>query len=1070
SHSSIASLPNLPLEITLLSAVDLPQIAYSWASRKGFETDITGGGKRMVFRYLPSEEDRGGIQFNAAFLRFNQLRQFNQRFYLGWDNKKLQIDYATFRDKLRPGAPEEWTLTVKNADGSPIAAAALASMYDASLDQIYRGRNWSLNPFPNFGIYRNFASLVASGLQNAYGRWNQPSPEIITPEGIPSLDLGPFPWDGYGGGLYPQSYSAPTIRRRIAGAPGDGAAMTMRAAPAPAMAESKASVAFSDEVDSIIIVDPEGELAADQPAADTPVQIRKNLQETAFWMPTLTSNAAGELKISFTSPEALTSWNLRVLAHDKDLNAGVSTQTVLTQKELIVLPNVPRFVREGDAIELTARVNNLTEEAMLVKARVEFFDPATNEPLALGAAAGAGACVEEQSIAANSGASFCFPISIPEGLSSDGPIGYRIVARGGDFSDGEENIIPVLTDRTLVTVSQPFYLKRKQKKSVTLPVLASNNSATLRHVGYTFQATTNSAWLALKALPYLMEYPYDCTEQLANRYFANQLAFATVSRKPVLEEVFRQWQADTNALKSELERNPTLKNALLTETPWLRAAQSEAEQRARISNLFDLKKLADEQVTALEKLANRQDPNGHFSWFPGGRENRYMTQYVLETMGRMQQLGVVTPDQAARVSGISSAAINWLDQQMTDDYRRLQEQMKDQKNWQKDYRPSSTVVHYLYARSQSSGDLNPDRAVGEALAFFEERAKAKWLDYDLYEQVLIAITYATPQQASRPQSEVTQKIITSLRERAIRKDEFGMYWKYGRGYRWQNLPIETHCRILEAFQAAGGTTEELDEMRLWLLTNKRTNRWPTTKSTAAAVYALLNAGTDWTKTDGKPLKVSWPGLAKKNGLSTRVGAAQNSAEAATGAFSVSAQAGEITADLATVQVKNRENELVWGGVYWQYTELAQKVEASTGGPLSLERELFHRIPTEDGMRLEPITADKPLSAGDRVTVRLILRSDRDLDFVHLKDRRAATFEPIEQLSGYQYKNGLGYYFAPGDLATNFFVDHLPKGTYTLEYDLFATYSGSFSNGLGRVQSMYAPEFGANTAGARIVVE
>jgi len=505
----------------------------------------------------------------------------------------------------------------------------------------------------------------------------------------------------------------------------------------------------------------------------------------------------------------------------------------------------------------------------------------------------------------------------------------------------------------------------------------------------------------------------------------------------------------------------------LTETPWLRAAQSEAQQRARIGDLFDLKQLAEEQVTALEKLANRQDAQGYFSWFPGGRENRYMTQYVVETLGRMQQLGVVTPDQTARVSGISKAAVLWLDQELAEDLRKLQKRMKNEKDWEKDYRPASSVVHYLYARSQVNSDLNTDKKVDEALTFFSERTKATWLEYGLYEQALIAITYATPQQASRPQDATTKLIVESLRERAIRRDEFGMYWKYGRGYRWQNLPIETHCRILEAFQVAGGTQDELDEMRLWLLTNKRTNRWPTTKSTAAAVYALLNAGSDWTKSDGKAIKVDWP---SSNALSTRVRAAQESAEAATGAFSVSAAAGEVSSDLATVKLRNKNNNLVWGGVYWQYTELAEKVEASNNGPLTLERELFHRQPTDDGMRLVPITADEPLSAGDRVTVRLILRSDRDLDFVHLKDRRAATFEPIEQLSGYQYKNGLGYYFAPGDLATNFFIDHLPKGTYTLEYDLFATYSGSFSNGLGRVQCMYAPEFGGNTAGARIVVQ
>ncbi|MEM9928774.1 MAG: alpha-2-macroglobulin family protein, partial [Bacteroidota bacterium] len=832
---------------------------------------------------------------------------------------------------------------------------------------------------------------------------------------------------------------------------------------------------------------PPGEAGVDDsPVKEAPVQIRTNLQETAFWLPDLTSDEEGNLVISFDSPEALTSWKFRLFAHDKELATALSEQTIVTQKELMVLPNVPRFIREGDEMGLTARVNNLTDADMEAKVSLELFNPKTGEvfPASLlqtltplppssltpGEDAGAGPWRKQQGIAAQSGEAVSFALTIPEGLASAGPIGYRVIARAGNYSDGEENIIPVLTDRTLITVSQPFYLKQKEKKTVTLPVMADNDSQTLRHVGYTFQATTNPAWLALKSLPYLMEYPYDCTEQLANRYFANQLAYTTVSSKPILEQVFREWQKDTNALKSELERNPQLKNALLTETPWLRAAQSEAAQRARIGDLFDLKHLADEQDEALAKLANRQEAAGYFSWFPGGRENRYMTQYVVETFARLQQLGAVSPDQQEVIGSITSKAIAWLDQDLVKDYRKLKQEMKDEEDWEKDYRPASYIVHYLYARSLADAIMVESKELTEALTFYTERAAASWLSYGLYEQALLAISQATPQQAARPQREVTAKIITSLREKALHKDEFGMYWKYGRGYRWQTLPIETHCRILEAFQVAGGTTEELDEMRLWLLTNKRTNRWATTKSTAAAVYALLNTGTNWTTGPGRPLEASWTKSAGSSSLAARVRAAQLTPEAATGAFTVSVPANEISAKMAAVKVKNKDNRLVWGGVYWQYTELAEKVEAANNGPLTLERELFRRIPTEAGMRLEPITAEEPLAPGDRVTVRLILRSDRELDFVHLKDRRAATFEPITQTSGYQYSNGLGYYFAPGDLATNFFIDHLPRGTYTLEYDLFATYAGSFSNGLGRVQCMYAPEFGANTSGARIWVK
>ena len=1058
-----------PVSLRLISALPLPLVHYAFGSRAGETHETTAATNTATFTFTPSADDRGGIGFQLHFVRLAQLHQESRRLAFGWENKQLQIDYATFRDKLRPGVPERWTLTVRNADGSPVSAAALASMYDASLDQIYAGGNWAFSPFPAYrGLWAR-QNLLGNGSQYAYGRTSRRTErENIPGYSLPSLDLGPFAW-------YNSRPSPVMMRAQMAGAERRS---RMSAAPPPpppsgAPAEYDAAITEEAEVlaDEVAVAGgvQNGPGSAKQQAeapADAPVPVRTNLQETAFWFPELTTNAAGELTLSFDTPEALTSWKFRLFAHDQELNAAVSERTVATQKELMVLPNVPRFLREGDALELTARVNNLSEQGLVAKASVEFFDPATNEVLELAAAAGAKYCQSEQRIEAGKGTTFCFPLDVPEGLSQQGAVGYRIVVRGGEFSDGEENVIPILTDRTLITVTQPFYLKRKGKKTITLAGLENNDSESLRHVSYTFQATTQPAWIALKSLPYLIEYPYDCTEQIVNRYFANQLAYTTVSSKPILEEVFRQWQADPTALQSELRKNEKLKNALLTETPWVREAQSEEEQRARIANLFDLKQLAKEQAGNLDKLARRQESNGAFAWFPGGRDNRYVTQYVVESLSRLRQLGAVSAGQEATVANVSERAVRYLDGELAEEYRELLRRMKDtNKDWRKDYRPSSAVVHYLYARAFSGTDVKMDAATREAYTFFTERAAAGWLDYGLYEQALLAATSA------REGTGLAKTIVTSLRERAIRKDEFGMYWKYGRGYRWSNLPIETHCRILEAFRLAGGTTDELDEMRLWLLTNKRTNRWPTTKATAAAVFALLQTGTDWTtEQDPDELSVSWPDYAASSDLRTRVRAAQNGAEAKTGAFSVNLSGEEVTAGLGTVQVKNKGNELVWGGVFWQYTELAQKVEAANDGPLTLERELFLRRATDDGMRLVPITDATPLTAGDRVTVRLIVRSDRDLDFVHLKDRRAATFEPVEQLSGYRYTNGLGYYQAPGDLATNFFLDRLPRGTYTLEYDLFATFSGTFSNGLGRVQCMYAPEFGANSGGQRVKVE
>jgi len=576
--------------MTLVSAVALPNVNGLWASRKGYKLIETSADNKAVFSYTATDADRGGIALTVGYVSLNESHNFRERFNLGWDNKKLKIDYATFRDKLRPGEPERWTLTVKNADGSPVPAAALASMYDASLDQISPNAGWSFSAFPGFSGYAQQMDMLTDGILGASGRSTFRWPNLERTPQLPQLDLSPFGRYGYArpqaAGMMKRSSAPPVAYSAEANRGGFDTVPIVD----PESYEVAYSIVAKEESEADDAGAPPPPPPAPKPedeATDAPVKIRKKLQETAFWLPDLTRDQDGNLVISFDSPEALTSWRFRLFAHDKELATAVSEQTIVTQKELMVLPNVPRFVREGDEIGLTARVNNMTEKAMDVTVSLELFDPATDqlfssEVLAsLGAAAGAEKWIEEQTIAPNSGEAVSFALTIPDGFSANGPIGYRVIAkslspspspgeRGASFSDGEENVIPVLTDRTLITVSQPFYLKRKEKKTITLPGLAGNNSPSLQHVNYTFQATTNPAWLALKSLPYLMEYPYDCTEQLANRFFANQLAYATVSDKPILEQVFRQWQQDTNALKSELEQNQNLKNALLTVPRWAR--------------------------------------------------------------------------------------------------------------------------------------------------------------------------------------------------------------------------------------------------------------------------------------------------------------------------------------------------------------------------------------------------------------------------------------------------------------------------------------------------------------------
>ncbi|WP_420459301.1 alpha-2-macroglobulin family protein [Neolewinella sp.] len=1032
-----------PVELILISALDLPLVLSRWESRSGLllERDSTTA-RSLTLRYTPTEADRGGLFHQLAFVRLNRVFQESRQLPLPWENKELHVTYATFRSKLRPGTPEEWTLELKSSDSLPAAAAALATMYDASLDQLYAGRGWQFSPYPVYGGSESLVANFSFGSEFGQTFTISRSRSSDTIPDLPYLRLS---------SLDDRSLTT-MLQGKVMG-------VSVRSRGAMRMASPEMEeAAFADNEAAPQAVSASIAPAAPAPPPEPPVQLRTNLQETAFWLPNLTAGPDGSLRVTFTSPEALTAWKFRFFAHDKALNYVISQREVVTQKELMVLPNVPRFLREGDRMELTAKVSNLTDRPLDVRVELELFNPDGSEVVSV---EGSGPSQSLQ-LADSSSATVRFPISVPDGASLGGPLGYRIIARSDDFSDGEENVVPVLSDRTLITVSQPFYLRRGETKEVTLPGLLPSSpvSPSLIPLSYTLQATTNPAWLALKALPYLMEYPYDCTEQLANRYFANQLAYQTVSTKPVLEEVFNQWETDSTALLSELEKNQDLKTALVTETPWVREAQSEAEQRARIGELFQLRRLAREQEQTLAKLAARQESDGAYGWFPGGPSDRYMTQYVVETIARMQQLGVIDPAQRATVEQITSAALRYLDRKLEEDYQRLLAETKDSTELRQDYRPTPLQLHYLYARTLINGAPAP---TSKAFDFYRERAFSEWLSYGLYEQALIAITMAHSPSAGGGRGEV---ILASLRERAIHKDEFGMYWKYDRGYSWNELPIETHTRLLEAFRTIDPRPEELDEMRLYLLTNKRTTAWPTTKATAAAVYAILNAGESFTVDQPtQPIVASWPGRIGDR-LSTRVLALQETAEAATGEFTLRVPAEEVSSDLTTATIKNPGNDLVWGGVFWQYTELADRVEASHTGPLSLERSLYKKV----GDQLQPIMEDTPLHPGDRITVRLTLRSDRAMDYVHVKDRRAATFEPVDALSGYQYRNGIGYYFAPGDLATNFFIDHLPRGTYTLEYDLFATYTGSFSSGLGRVECMYAPEFGGNTSGNRISVE
>jgi uncharacterized protein YfaS (alpha-2-macroglobulin family) len=1000
--------------------------------------------------YPVTERDRGGMIWDLAYVRYNRFYRNRFPVAVPWSNKELDISFETFRDRLRPGDPETWTIRIGGPNRDAVGAEVLASMYDASLDQILPFA-WDFGVWPD---YRN-STVDVSGLlfgtadgQGYDARYRERLQNITVP-----------------------GWEYPTLKQQIvsalygyAVARGRERLMMARAEPAMAPPDAAQPAPYAEEVAAA------GKVAV-AAAADTleepggerepegTVSPRTNLRETAFFFPQIKTDAAGNVVLSFTTPEALTRWKLQVFGHTPALASALAQREIVTQKELMILPNAPRFLREGDQIELTAKVSNLSEGELAGTATLELFDVASGA--SLNEAYGIDAAETPFTLAPAGSAPVAWRIDVPRAAA--GSVGYRVIATAGTFSDGEENALPVLTNRILVTETQAFYVSGKATKEVALEALATATSATREDKSFTVELTSNPSWLALKSLPYLMEYPYQCTEQIVNRFFANRLASSVVAQTPRLQEVFGRWRQDPTALQSPLALNQELKSALLAETPWVLDAQDEASQRANLAILFDIERMAREQNEALAQLVQRQSGDGTYSWFPDGPPNRYMTQYVVESLIRLQQLGVLDPAEVAPANRILQRAVPALDRFLLKEYQQLQEAIEKGLTKADEDHLSGLALHYLYIRTRLDG-IMMDQGVQPAYEYYLGQAETYWVDRGLLEQAMVALALNA---ADRPAQ--VNEIMQSFRERALQKEELGMYWKYARGFFWHNRPLETHTYLMEAFQELGGTAAELDAMRLWLLSHKRTNRWETTKATAAAVYALLN-GMDRSWLDATPdrLRVKFPQLAKEE-YADRLATGLAEAEAGTGTFRLRWTDAEVKPELATLQLRNRNKSVAWGGLYWQYLEDIDRVERAANNPLQLERQLFRRVNTDRGTELQPLTAGTILQPGDRLTVRLTIRTDRAMEFIHLKDLRGAGLEPVESLSGYRYAGGLGYYFSPTDLAVHYFIDDLPRGTYVLEYDQFVIHRGEFSNGLSTVQCMYAPEFSGHSAGTRLEV-
>ncbi|MGB4776359.1 MAG: alpha-2-macroglobulin family protein [Daejeonella sp.] len=1068
------------------------------------------GGRQRLLSIPIKEEYRGNIGVHYTFIKENRLYTHETVINVPYSNKQLDITFETFRNKLLPGQKEEWKLIIKGKNGEKVAAEMLATLYDASLDA-FRPNNWYFN------VYNSYYNQLSWRADNAFNFSNSTEYNKDWNERVDGIyyNYDYLNWFGYS--FYQLSrdsrrgFKYDMLQGKAAGIVVDGLREEERKQDAPAPPVTSAEPAgstilpeenFGDnklkdgmvykklagkevsgglrlQNETTIEPSPSGDLGG--------VQARKDFNETAFFYPHLQTNEKGEIIIAFTIPEALTKWKMLGLAHTKDLKYGLTQNELVTQKELMVVPNAPRFFREGDDISFTAKITNLSEKDLNGETQLELFDALTMKPLqgivdnnyiqsggSIAIASNGERLPREivilkspvkQSFQTKKGQSslVSWNIKIPEGVQA---ITYKVVAKAGNFSDGEEMAVPVLTNRMLVTETLPLSVRGNQPKTFMLDKLLNNKSTTLRNHKLTLEYSSNPAWYAVQALPYLMEYPYECAEQTFNRLYANSLATHVANANPKLKRVFDTWKnGGSEALLSNLEKNQELKSLLLEETPWIRDAQSESERKKRIALLFDLNKMSDELQRALNKLNKMQASNGAWPWFEGMPEDRYITQYIIAGMGHLDRLGVKNIRTDQKAWNMSRKAIAWMDNQIKNDYEEILRNEKRGYGKISDNHLGQQILYYFYARSYFK-DVEVNATNKKAFDYFKGQLGSYWTSYlkdgNKYTLGMLALSMQRYGYVKEPQD-----IVKSLKENALISEEMGMYWKENTwGYYWYQAPVETQALMVEVFDEIAKDEKAVDDLKVWLLKQKQTQDWKTTKATAEACYALLIRGADWLTSDN---------LVEITIGSQNVNPAKMEnlkAEAGTGYFKTSWSGNEIKPEMGKVTVTPpaaKKGGISWGAMYWQYFEQLDKITPGKTS-LQLKKQLFLQKNTATGPVISPIDEKTNLKPGDKVKVRIELRVDRNMEYVHLKDMRASCFEPLNVISQYKWQDGLGYYESTRDAATNFFFAYLPKGTYVFEYPLAVTHTGNFSNGITTIQCMYAPEFSSHSEGIRVQVK
>lgn len=974
-----------------------------------------------TIEYNVRESDRGGLKIDLLMVKHNRIYQKTIDVSVPWSNKELDVMIESFRDKVEPGYEENYKISISDKDGSIKDAELLASIYDSSLDQFMQ-LAWGTSLYPSYNSWHVYSN-IGFNIGYNYAHQNFVNNRFNTNiQFVPSLNHF-----GLSLSRQWQNYDAVTVRSS------PKAQRMSKSAPEAMMNESAA-----DSDNSGGRVNEESELLLNDTNSPS-IPVRENLDETVFFYPDVIVKD-GKAEISFTMNEALTTWKLRMMVHNKDLQVGYVEKTIMTQKNLIIEPHLPRFLRQGDKVILNAKVSNLSNQEMTIQSRLNIEDAISqenlntafdidNNPLQVTLSPGKSENVE-------------FEIQVPDDFTS--AVIIKMISDGGAYKDGEQSILPVLSNRKLVTESTVFHIPSNSNSTYHVaPIYKIGSSETLDPHNYTIEVSSNPAWVVAKTIPYLLDADMVTTDNILGALYGTMLGKHLVDRNPDIKRVIQVWN-EQNVTQSPLNKNNEFKISDVSLTPWLRDAQAEEENMRKLSFLIDDNNVKQSINNLQNKLAQRQTENGGFVWTSGGRDNWYVTQRILEDIGHLKNLGI---DVSQLDDVLLARAHKYCDDKFLEYHERVNHKNNEYVN--------QTVIQYLYTKSLYPS-LSPQKKVKELQDYYWSLLEKSWIKQNTYMQGMICISAK-----KLGKEKIADTIYKSLNERMIIDAELGNYWNDLAGYYWYNPSIEKQALLIELYEYFDAEQEVIDGLKLWLLKNKQVNAWKTTKATASAVYAFMIDSDSWLA-ESNAVEVMMPKSNKKVEF--------HNVEYATGYAKTGWAPKDIEKDMSELSIKNTNNHIAWGAGYFQYWEDLNNITVHNDTPLKLKKTVYKVGIDDNGEVLNEIRDYSPINVGDKLRIKIELSVDRPMEFIQMKDMRSSGLEPLNVISQYKWQGGLGYYESTKDLASYFYIDNLPKGNFVFEYDVYASHSGQFSNGVTEIQSMYAPEFGSHSEGIAITIE